>query len=166
MLLEGNKMKAHHYFAIAFRCAAIYLLLYGLRSVSYIEQVIFISQGLMKAVSIALFILPFIIAALFWFFPVTLSKLLLPPECNNDVTPVNSFSVHSIIISSIGLLLLTSAIPDIVYYLAIYNIESETPIMGFSPENKASVISTIVELIFAVTLIFKSKIIASYIQNK
>lgn len=160
-------MKAHHYLAILLRCTSIMLLIYGIGKISLIPQLMTYEASILTAaISVLIFMFPFVFSALLWFFPITLSKILIPQECDLDVEPISYISLSSIFISAIGLYLFTRALPDGLYWLAVFTIGSEISSLNYTSENKANVMATALELLLAIFLVVKSNVIASFIKSK
>lgn len=156
-------MRAHHYFAIILRCVAIFLAVYGLKTSPYIVGMVSASEGIMVIVSILLFLIPFILAILFWIFPVTISKIIIPFDGDNSVEAVDIISVQSIFISSIGVFLFVSAIPEI--FLIVLSIIMQDDFFRFSTLGMSNPLMAGIECVLGLLLMFKSKAISSFIKS-
>lgn len=149
-------MKTHHYIALLLRFASLALLIYGIANISILLQLIYAPSTLSKAVSFIVFLFPFILSSLLWFFPVTIAKILTPQECDKDIQPLSYTSLSSILISAIGVCLFVNTLPDALYWLAAFNINPEILNTDHTPENKANAMATALEIGLAVFLIIKS----------
>lgn len=159
-------MKTHHYVAIFLRCASLGLLIFGIGELPKILHFIYDPSGLRKALSLVILLFPFLASGLFWFFPITISKMLVPTECDKNIEPISLTSLSSIFISAIGIYLLVSALPDALYWLAIFNSGSSLENLEYSSDNKANAMAAALEIVLAIFLILKSNTIAAFIKNK
>lgn len=162
---KRKNMKTHHYIALLLRCASLALLIYGIANISILLQFIYVPSTLNKAVSFIVFLFPFMLSSLLWFFPVTIAKILTPPECDKDIQPLSYTSLSSILISAIGVCLVVNTLPDALYWLAVFNMNPEIP-DNHTSENKANAMATALEIFLAVFIIIKSHAIARYIRSK
>ena len=159
-------MKAHHYVAILLRCVSIVLVVYGLSGYLQLIRAVDESFGVSLFLSLMIFAFPFLVALLCWFFPVTVSKIIIPIECDNDVEPINRQALSSIFISAIGIYVFISALPDALYWFTVINMGTSLEGLSYSLENKANLAATALEVLLAVLLIIKAKAIASYVAER
>jgi hypothetical protein len=110
------------------------------------------------AVVIAFTCLPgIVIAALLWFFPLTVAKKLLPVMREpRPVISVSSRSALDLALTCLGFWVLATAMADSVYWIVYIIMLAKQPVFLFSEEQTASVISTAIELAIGLWLVFGS----------
>lgn len=159
-------MKAHHYVAILLRCASIGLVIYGLGGYLLLIRAVDESFGASLFLSLMIFAFPFLVAALCWFFPVTVSKIIIPIECDKDVVPIDRYAITAVFISVIGIYAFISALPNALYWLTVINMGTSLEGLNYSLEDKANLTATALEVLLAILSVIKAKSIASYIVER
>lgn len=154
-------MQKEQIVGLAVRLFAIFLVVYTLRHVSGLlpyagesspNNVSFLFIGLFT-------ICPLLAAALLWFFPLTVAAKLLPPAATSTPPPTAALENKGAedvawYFSLMGLWVLTTAIPDIFYWVTItYHIEDA----AFSSQNKGNMAATLSQLILGFWLLFGSR---------
>jgi hypothetical protein len=149
--------------AVCLRFLAIVWLLHTLNSaygaVSYLQTgsvpegasaVVWIQAGLQLAICGAL-----------WFFPVTFASKLLPSYAKppDPEDPPRLVEWQTLGVICIGLWALSRAVPDLAYWVTYMGMafESDSPMYELMAEQKASVISTVVEIGIGAWLILGAK---------
>ena len=165
-------MKAHHYLAVFVRLFAIFLFAFSLKDFSYLLQlVLFDEEAVSYSSVIYAFVGPFVlffISVFLWAFPVCLAQSILNTEKALDIEPLNKSTFFSLAVSILGLYMTAYALVDVFYYFSLWKLSNSSDIYAlandlFSPNQKANVLATILELIFGLLLIFKSKTVAKKI---
>ena len=162
-------MRIHHYFAIGLKIFSLVLFIYG---VTYAAPLIEIyTTGTVNgiqadvsyyAINLALIIF---VAVYLWFFPVSTSKWFLGAQQNQEVVPLPKQDTLAIFIVAIGLYVFAWGIIDIVYWASFLHLgltfdpSAET----LSPESKANIVATIIQLILGAGLILKSQTLSAKI---
>jgi hypothetical protein len=108
------------------------------------------------------------VCGLLWFFPRTIAAKLLPSRDDHEASPPIAL-VHwqTLGVILIGLWALTRAIPDAVYWITFYNMATSSGIglSALNPEQKASMVETIVELVIGFWLLLGAKGAAALLFN-
>ena len=116
--------------------------------------------GISFAVPVLAISLQLIICAVALFFPLTIARWLVSLEQSNDSLTKSSPSVWLTLgLVFVGFLSLTNSVPDIIYWLTLYNFPYH--IYELTPLDKANCIATTVEIAFAVILIVGARRIAA-----
>lgn len=158
-------MKPSHYLAIAVRLFSVVLFLYALRQSSILMEVIR-SNSLNGAPVSIFFILattlsPFAASIFLWFFPFTVSNLILKPEIDKTIEPMNAHSVLTVLVLSIGLYIFFYALIDSIYWVTLWHMSSQSQYASASlylaDDNKANMLATAVELAASVAILLKAK---------
>lgn len=154
---------------IAVRLFAIFIGLYTLRHViTLIPHVSAPPPNNFSLMFIFLLATPLMLAAiLLWRFPLVVAAKIIPDvRTKNLVTPLNADSIGIVAFSVMGLWVLATAVPDIVYWITfIYRIKSiEIGNPTLPPEKIAGLVSTIVELAIGFWLLFGSRGILGLIK--
>ena len=115
------------------------------------------------AVSLALVV----VAALLWFFPVTVARKLLPVmRTPQPALTVGGHLALSLALAVLGFWVLAQALPDTIYWLTFVLLSSRALIpLELLPEHKAGMIATAVELAIAVGLILGHRAIAGWLRH-
>ena len=147
---------------IAVRLFAIFLGLYTLRHVSgLLPYAAAPSPNNISFVFLFLFaFFPILAAILLWLFPLAVATKIIPNiKAKNATAPLDANGIEVVAFSVMGLWVLTSAIPDIFYWVTFaYRIKNAN--IGsteLSPENIGYIVSTIVELVIGFWLLFGSR---------
>lgn len=162
---KRQNMKPNHYLAIAVRLFAIVLFLYALRQSTMLVQVLFngdVNGANVSALMIfATSFCPLVIAMLLWYFPSSVANSILKPEMNQTIEPMSARSTLTVIILAVGLFAFYSAAVDAVYWLIAWNMTERNHYSGMladlSGEQKASMITTAIELVTSIAIILKAK---------
>lgn len=154
---------------IAVRLFAIFLGLYTLWQVSSLLPLISSQPSNNFSLTfILLMAAPLIIAAiLLWRFPLVVAARIIPDvRTKKPVTPLDAGSIGAVAFSVMGLWVLATAVPDIVYWITfIYRTKSaDIGNPTLSPANIAGLVSTIVELVIGFWLLFGSRGILGLIK--
>lgn len=164
-------MKPTHYLAIAVRLFSICLFIYGIRQSSFLIGLLTTESNTYSPswmFTIASTCLPILVAAVIWRFPMLVAKVILKPEIDLPIEPINTKSILVALVSILGLYFLYGAIIDAIYWVNFWKMASH--VNGglgtwsfLDSESKASITTTVIELLMATLLIFKSKTFAHYI---
>lgn len=159
-------MKAHHYLSIGFRLFALWLVLFSIPNFAYfIEN---IAYGTVQGMEASLFTssviyLPWpVIGVVLWFFPLTIASKIIPPDANLTPENLSPKALLSVLISAIAIYFLYRSIMDCVYWGSVISLTPGGIYTSITPDNKASIIATIIELAAAALLLIKSKQIADW----
>ena len=109
-------------------------------------------------------IISLFISACMWFYPnQLLSNVFLRNEIDES-TNVSDSVIGELLISILGLYVLSYAIPDIIFHIVFYiNIEGYRD--ALRARDYASFVATIVEFVIGVYLIYGSKIVNNFIRQ-
>lgn len=152
--------------AVAARLFAIYLVVMTLRFVLSLVSIAGTafgdpSPGLAAiGLSVAATLLPLAIAAYLWFFPVTVARKLLPSMRDSGPSlPGSPRLLQEVAFSVLGLWLLASALPDVLYWAAMLNFRSDPAYGGLvlSADEKASMVATGFELVLGIALLLGAR---------
>ncbi|ACV25953.1 hypothetical protein Kkor_0533 [Kangiella koreensis DSM 16069] len=164
-------MKPIHYLGLAVRLFAICLMVYGVFNLAAFITSFYYSSEFggfsMRSLPLLLVIvaLPMLISFLLWFFPLTVAYKLLGNE-EREFEPISPINLLSILIASIGLFFLYLSFMDSVYWFTSYNfLSTMSSTFSFGPEQMAQIMSTGVELVFALILTLRCKSIAKLIAR-
>ena len=146
--------------AIASRLFALFLVVLGFRSLAALVKFAGSpdSTTALIAFVVVVALVPLVIAALLWFFPLTVARKLLPVMR----TPAPSLSIGGdvmpVALTVMGLWVLATSLSDFVYWLTLLLYASHSTIpVEFPPEQKARIASTVIELGIGIWLVFGAK---------
>lgn len=155
---------------IAVRLFAVFLALYTLRYAS--SMLPYAAAPPPNSISFwfigTLALFPILAAVLLWFFPLTVATRLIPDiKAKETSTSLGAGDVEVVAFSVMGLWVLTTAIPDIFYWVTfVYRVESAgvgSP--ELSPENIGNIVATVVEFVIGFWLLFGSKGLLGIIRS-
>lgn len=155
-------MQKEEVVGIAVRLFAIFLFLYTLRYVSGLLPLAAApppnNVSLMFIFLLGLF--PILAAVLLWFFPLTVAGRIIPNiKSKTSTSKLSAGEIEVVAFSVMGLWVLTFAIPDTFYWvtfvLLLKNVEVGN--VHLTPDNIASIVTTIVELAIGFWLLFGSR---------
>lgn len=156
---------------VAIRLFAVCVALYIVRSVPTTVLALESAQGEPSAgpwVIAATYAVVFTILFICWRFPLALAALLLPkPDASAEVVPWSQHGAIETATIIIGLFYFYYAISDLVYWVAFWVAYTnyKDAIAPLAPDQWASVVTTIFEVILAVALVFGARRIASFIRR-
>lgn len=146
---------------LAVRLFAIFLFVYGIRSVPSIVRLSdFYVFPIQAWLFIGIYILIFIsFSILLWFFPITVARKLLPLEDKKvEEKPATASDVELVAYSILGLWVLSRAVPDMFYWIvAISARPPEFHTFTISHKWYAAIVSTIIELVIGFWFLFGAK---------
>jgi hypothetical protein len=146
--------------AVASRLFAIYLLYLTIRSTPGALQMLSQPDGMgWPALYAAVLVGLLLFTAFLWFFPLTVARKLLPVMREpRSETALDSSTALSVGITLIGLWWLAIAVADAAYWVTLIIRVAQTDAVGFewSQEQIANIVTTVVELAIAFTLVLGS----------
>lgn len=161
-------MRPTHYLAIVVRLFSILLFLYGLRQSSFLIELV--SGGLnglsvSMAFAVSSVVLPLLVAAYLWYFPMMVAKSILKPEIDQPIEPMNAQSILTVLLLGIAAYYLYYAIIDAVYWATLWQMSArsqggEAP-LHLNEENKANMVAAALELFAASLIIIKARTLAN-----
>jgi hypothetical protein len=164
-------MKTSQYLAIAVRLFSIMLFITGLRQLLPLIELI--TSGSVNGMGVSLIfaipmaLIPILFSFVLWFFPVSVSALIIRPEMDQNVVPLTQGSWLVIMIISLGLGTLYYAVSDTIAWLYFWHMSINS---SFDNENivlragdKANMFITLLELIASLFLILKAKTVSRYL---
>ncbi|MEH6450486.1 MAG: hypothetical protein V7765_17580 [Oleispira sp.] len=164
-------MKTSQYLAIAVRLFSIMLFITGLRQLLPLIELI--TSGSVNGMGVSLIfaipmaLIPILFSFVLWFFPVSVSALIIRPEMDQNVVPLTQGSWLVIMIISLGLGTLYYAVGDAIAWLYFWHMSINS---SFDDENivlragdKANMFITLLELIASLFLIIKAKTVSRYL---
>lgn len=163
-------MKANQFIAVLVRLFAIVLFLNALGQLSLFLEVAFFGtmQGMDASLSYtALHSIPWLIASIvLWKFPLTITKSIVSIDDKIDSINVSPSTLLQIGVALIGIYFLFKCTLDLIYWGMYWNVlKSSNEIYAsgiLSPENKAAMLVTFVEILLSILLIVKSKEISRF----
>jgi hypothetical protein len=161
-------MKSSHYLAIAVRLFSISLFLYGLKQSTWLIEVLINGRlngvGVSAAFLFVTSVVPLIVSALLWRFPLSVSKLIIKPDLDLAVEPMATNSVLVVLILAIGLFAFYNALVDAIYWIIMWNmsrnVETSTAPLYLTVENRANMWVTGFEVVVSIAIIGKARTIA------
>ena len=165
-------MKSSHYLAIALRVFAIFLVFYGLQQSSTLMEVF--GTGGINGITVSILfalsttICPILMALVLWFFPATVTNLILTPAMDKPVEPIQVKEVLTVLVLGISLFSLYNAIIDSVYWATWWKMASNSEYMvgtslSLDSETRANMVTTALEVVVSLFLLFKARTVASVI---
>lgn len=151
------------------RIAAVMILLSLLEKVPLSVETVISNWQNNPSVSAILFsmapgIFALIISFVLWFYPGTLSsKFSGPAEYSGNEQDISAL-FGEILISVIGLYILATAIPDVVYHIVLYIVSSNES-LELLPVDRAASVATIAEIIIGMFLLYGSGLIHRFIKG-
>ena len=143
--------------ALAIRLFSVFLFIYGIRAIGTIVPINDLDQMSMMAwILTIVFALAFsAIAVLLWFFPLLVARKLLPVSDQKEGKSVVALQdIDVIAFSVIGLWILATAIPDMVYWIMMWSVLlNKVSINDVSFDYIASSVSTVLELCIGLWLL-------------
>jgi hypothetical protein len=108
--------------------------------------------------------LPIFIAAVFWFFPLSLARFIVKPELDNEVSLIDAESFLTVLVVAISIFALYHAVVDAVYWGTLLNISSNAQRNGIgfeiTAEHRANMVATGFELAAAILLLGKARAVS------
>jgi hypothetical protein len=164
-------MKTSLYLAIAVRLFSIMLFIAGLRQLIPLLELIIsgsingMAASLFFAVSMAL--VPLLFSFLLWFFPMSVSALIIRPEMDKDVIPLTQGNWLVVMLISLGLYTLYYIVGDSLFWLYLLHVSTQSSFdsadLVLRGEDKANMFITLLELIASLSLVLKAKTISRYL---
>lgn len=155
-------MKPHHYLALIVRLFAICLFIYGIKSIPIFFNLILLDSFSIVRKEFTLVIAIIIISYLLWKFPITISKLIITPEIDQEIKPMGTQKLLSVLIITLGLFTLYYGVVDTAFWILYHKFMSDIP-SNDETGNTIAMITTGVELVVSFILIAKAKTIAYYL---
>lgn len=155
---------------IAVRLFAIFLALYTLRYASTLLPYAAVPppNNISFTFIAVLALFPILAAVLLWFFPLVVAAKLIPNiKTKAQSAPIGAGGVEVVAFSVMGLWVLTTAIPDIFYWVTfVYRVKSAgIGSTELSPENIGNIVASIVELVIGFWLLFGSNGLLGILRN-
>jgi hypothetical protein len=159
-------MKLTELTAIGLRIFAVYLFMYALnQSALLIGFIDSDNYDGANRVTPAFYIFwvgtPLLISIVIWFFPITTTKLFLPKYKTDTFSPVEKSELYIAAIVLVGIFILSTAIPDVLYWVIRVYLAADLMDSGldfiFTPKDKASMVATVIQLIMGIWLLFGAK---------
>jgi hypothetical protein len=162
-------MRALQIVGMGVRLFAVVLVILGARySTGLLAAMEDASAGTVAVVVLLTVVVPVVASLLLWFFPLTVASKILPPlQAEEHVAPLGAHELHSVGISLIGLWVLATAIPDLVYWvsLAYFIGRSEYAAATLPPDQLGGVVATVAEILVGMGLLFGSKGLAGLVRR-
>ena len=158
--LEGSHMTGAQIVALGIRLFCIWFAFYLLRLIPglfLLNARETVDPAYISATAVLSFILLLIIIGL-WRYPLTVAKKLIPDSGLEHPTSLRTGQVESIGFCLLGLWLLSSAIPQIVYVAVIvYHSTRPNSMVSLEPHNYAAMARMVAELGIGLWLLFGAK---------
>jgi len=166
-------MKAYEITAIGLRVFAIVLWLFALRQ--FVSVMRYLGNNANEALAppvfyfVATVAVPIAVGVIIWLFPLTVARSILPGSPDSSLDSLSRSDLYLAAISMLGLFVLSQAVPDLVFWLTHFLIESNMKSQGIAPvsgvETTASFYATLVELGIGAWLLFGSGAIYRFIKK-
>jgi len=160
-----------HYFGIIVRLFAIALFIFGVGRLEYVFNFSSYTEtyiGPSIVFSLLSSVLPILISLVIWFFPLTVAKKVLPPTIEK-IEPISSLSALTVFVIAIGTFSLYNAISDSVYWITIVHVFVRDEFGNISKllsnDEKAAILSTVIEFVVAIILIARAKSISRLLMK-
>jgi len=164
-------MKSIELLALLIKISAVFLflgLLVSLRGIypyflePYSEDPQFLLIGIISALTT---VVGFVLAIIFWNFPISVSKWFLPKSSDNNYSDIDLKveNLEVILYSAIGVYLVCSNIPNLAYDIMYYAFLSETELNMFS--NNRSVGESIIEIMYSLGSVIIGLLLALFSGN-
>ena len=161
-------MQIHQYLAIGLRIFAVALFIYGIQFTgSVIELFRFGTVSGIEASALFIIlnpIVPWVIAALLWLFPVTIAKSFLSPSLDSKVEPISNPTILAVFIAAIGLYVFAFGVIDMSYWVTILYLMAQSN-SEIPNDTKANITATVLQLIFSSLLIARCRTVSGYINR-
>ena len=146
--------------AVASRLFAVFLFVLVLRALAQSVDIILGREWAMVwlLLGLSLHAVALVVAALLWFFPLSVARKLLPVARDAGSVPLGQTpDLQALAFSVLGGWVLASALSDALYWLVYFTyptaVAGDVPV---SPEQIAGVVATIGELLIGIFLLFGS----------
>jgi hypothetical protein len=166
-------MKAYEITAIGLRIFAIVLWLFSLRQ--FVGVMNYLGTNTNDALAPSVFYLvatvlvPIAVGVLVWLFPLSLARSILPGNPDSSLDSLSRSDLYLAAISVLGLFVLSRAVPDLVFWLTRFLVESKMKQQGIVPgsgsETTANFYATLVELGIGTWLVFGSGAIYRFVEK-
>ena len=160
------------YVAIGVRLFAIALAVSAIKNSYYfIQAVIERFEGFdhWPSLFITSVVLPVVIAALLWRFPLLVSKNIVKDELDNEINPLTVQSFVQLMVVGIGFYFLFEAISDVIYYLSLLVLSSNPfdpdAALYMNSDTKANMAATVIELFLSAFILFKCRSISVWMMR-
>ena len=155
--------------ALGIKLFAVFLLIYGIRSVAYLLPLSYFNDmSGWSWVMIGVFSFAFCcIALVLWFFPLIISRKLLPADDVKEGETIASIKdIDVIAFSIVGLLVLATAVPDIFYWILMWSVLLSGSLMEGVPANyMINTVVTVFELIIGFWLLLGARGLRGFIRR-
>ena len=165
-------MNTNNIIKIALKIGAIVIVVNSLNKLPPFFDYVLYSKGSQPITASTVFglfpcIFSLIIGCFMWFFPGQLLSNVFLRHDNEESTSVHESIIAELLISILGLYVLTYAIPDMVYHVVFYfNYTNLDGIKGpLRPSDYAAFVTTIFEIVLGAYLIYGSKIVNNFIRQ-
>jgi hypothetical protein len=161
-------LKPQHIVATTLRILAIVWLVYALTRVHGIFAYAASNSGIKANLSVIALvtILQLVACAVLWFFPMTLAAKFLPASVPGESNPEPPRLVdwQTLGMACIGLWGLIDSIPSLVFWTTFATLNRGDEFHdGFTPHEKASVVSAVAEFALSLWLVFGAKGFAAFL---
>ena len=148
--------------ALALRITSMVIVIYSAKLLSILIPTIirFSDMPLSLRIGIPFLILaaPIVAAILLWKFPLTVARGLIPRESGTkQVVKISHREALTMAFIILGMYLLATSIPDIFYHYSFGYLETELRNGSFSQKTNAKIISTYVQIIIGLWLVFGTR---------
>jgi len=151
-------MNIQHIVALALRITSMVIVIYSAKLLFLLipTLITFSDMPLSFRIGIPFLILtaPIVAAILLWKFPLTVARGLIPRESGTNLSHREALRMAFIIL---GMYLLATSIPDIFYHYSFGYLETELRNGSFSQKTNAKIISTYVQIIIGLWLVFGTR---------
>jgi hypothetical protein len=101
-------------------------------------------------------VIPFFGFLLLWFFPHTIAGIISKTRHSSSDEPTTATGWLRLFIIALGMYWLVYAFLDATYWLSLNHYFGDSAIEGFTPQDKASMIATLIEFITGLVLLTKN----------
>ncbi|MFL0802025.1 MAG: hypothetical protein K6L80_16380 [Agarilytica sp.] len=165
-------MATQYHIAIIVKLFSVFLFLMSLKQLTYAIE--FLISGTFEGM-VSTFWLPTMntlpwlgVSIVLWFFPVSVAKKIVPVEDPQEITPVTSGGILTVLLCALSVYFIYYAIVDSMYWFTLWQLMGsasyiDAPVQ-FTAENKANIYATLLELVFSVLLLINAKTAAGKIS--
>ncbi|QSP94308.1 hypothetical protein LPB19_14145 [Marinobacter salinisoli] len=163
-------MKPTHYFAILVRLFAIVLAIYAVRQSAFLIEMLRDGdvQGYELSFTFTLVstLCPLIASALLWFFPMTVSRIVIRPELDQAFEPIGVKDLLTVLVLAIGVYVFYLTVSDAVYWITLWQMSQDSysdAALYLGNDSKAAMLTTVIELFISLGLLLRARTISDLI---
>ena len=161
-------MKASEISAILVRLFALLLFLLSFQQAFLLSNVF--SEGTINGMDASPYFIailtgaPLILGLALWCFPSLVSRFIIKPEIETELTPIHLETLVIVLVVGLGLYILSYSSSDLIYNLTFLHLESRQQALGVGDAHaKANLIATGFEVILGLFLVSRARFVSTKI---